>query len=155
MRRLPPISLTLLIAVVVTGCNQRAKQDYTPSPERCRECLARALQGWQTGEVPGATVGAPQVQLADSQRKSGQRLIQFEILGEQPSEDGRRFSAHLKLGNPAAEETVSYVVLGIDPIWVIRLEDYELMTHWDHRMDPPAPPLSETPSVEAEDDKDH
>ena len=36
----------------------------------------------------------------------------------------RLFTAIRRVGNP--------VVVGIDPIWVIRHEDYEMLTHWSH-----------------------
>jgi hypothetical protein len=28
------------------------------------------------------------------------------------------------------------VVIGIDPLWVFRHEDYDLLLHWEHPMEP-------------------
>jgi hypothetical protein len=43
---------------------------------------------------------------------------------------------------------VRYNVLGRDPIWVFRLEDYEMISHWEHPMigEAEAPPES-TPAT--------
>ena len=41
---------------------------------------------------------------------------------------------NLTLGNPAAELRERYVVVGRDPVWVIRYDDYEMLTHWHHPM---------------------
>jgi hypothetical protein len=37
----------------------------------------------------------------------------------------------LHLDNPAAEERAKFVVFGIDPLWVYRQEDYEMLIHMD------------------------
>ena len=45
----------------------------------------------------------------------------------------------LKLSNPTAEKRERYVIVGIDPLWIFRQEDYDLLLHWEHQM-PPARP---------------
>jgi hypothetical protein len=140
----------LLLAASAAGCQQRTRQDYIPSPARSRECLMRALTQWQRGEKDAPREGEPKVQLADSVHDQGGKLKRFEILGELPSEDGRRFSVRLELHKPAKEQDVTYVLIGIDPIWVIRLDDYEMFTHWDHKM---TPPEAEPPAESGESPK--
>jgi hypothetical protein len=145
-------AMLVLLAASAAGCQQRTKQDYTPSAARSRECLERALTQWQTGVRDASRDGEPNVQLADSIHDQGGKLQRFEILGELPSEDGRRFSVRLALQKPEKEQDVTYVLIGIDPVWVIRLDDYEMFTHWDHKMTPPEPelPLESEPTSNAE-----
>ena len=43
------------------------------------------------------------------------------------------FTVQLALDAPPAEVRVRYYVIGIDPVWVVRQEDYDMLTHWEHR----------------------
>lgn len=74
------------------------------------------------------------MQFADSQAKAGRKLVEFEILGELPIDSGRRFQVRVKFDDPPDTGRRQYVVFGIDPIWVIEQEDFNMMTHWDHPM---------------------
>lgn len=141
--------MLVLLAASAAGCQQRTKQDYIPSAERSRECLERALTQWQTGKRDAPGEGEPKVQLADSVHDQGRKLQRFEILGELPSEDGRRFSVRLALRKPEKEQDVTYVLIGIDPVWIIRLDDYEMFTHWDHKMTLPEPDAPREPEAAA------
>jgi hypothetical protein len=67
-------------------------------------------------------------------------LESFEIIGELPVEGGRRFEVQLTLSDPPGNQKAQYIVLGIDPLWVIRQEDYDMITHWDHPMPKQAAP---------------
>lgn len=120
----------LLLAV---GCTDQSDPNrFYPPEDRARRALEVALTGWQqgapTGLVPGST--GPAVQLADSHRLPAQRLTGFTILGMAPGDGPRVFTVKLTLENPAAEQRVHFVVIGIDPVWVIRHEDYEMMSMW-------------------------
>jgi hypothetical protein len=44
------------------------------------------------------------------------------------------FTVKLTLEDPATELKARYVVVGIDPVWVFRQEDYDMLSHWDHPM---------------------
>ena len=72
--------------------------------------------------------------VSDGHRTPTRKLTAYSILGEVPSDAPRCFAVKLTLGNPTAEVRERYVVVGIDPIWVIRYEDYEMLTHWSHPM---------------------
>jgi hypothetical protein len=76
--------------------------------------------------------------VGDTHRRAGQKLARYEIVGELPSDEGRLFAVRVHLENPAAEAKVNFLVVGIDPLWVFRQEDYQMVTHWEHNM-PPAP----------------
>ncbi len=45
---------------------------------------------------------------------------------------------------------VRFLVVGIDPILVFRQEDYELISHWEHKMDPGDEKTAATPGLATE-----
>ena len=133
MRLFAAVSL-LSLAV---GCSDRSGPSrFYPSDERARTALEGALSAWQqglpTGELPGAE--NPKVHLADTHRTPGQRLRAFAVQGVAPGDGPRVFTVKLTLANPEAELRARFVVVGIDPIWVFRQEDYDMLSHWDHPM---------------------
>jgi hypothetical protein len=123
---------------VAVGCSEQSDPNrFYPPEDRARQALEAALTGWQQGAPAGLVPGTanPRVQLADGQRSAAQRLKAFTILGAAPGDGPRVFTVKMTLDNPAAEQKVRFVVVGIDPVWVIRHEDYEMMSMWC----PPAP----------------
>jgi hypothetical protein len=140
-----------LLALCLTGCDRPdpPTQPYLPTAALAREALLASLQSWvDETETPRLATGQPSLQFADSLR-TGRTLQSFEIIGELPGEGARRFEVHLKLSKPPGSETAQYVVLGIDPLWVIRQEDYDMITHWDHPMPNDAVPVSDDASQSA------
>ena len=107
------------------GCSRNSDKTYVPASATARDALTAALGAWQNGRRPGKieTAGAA-VQAVDSQWQAGAKLRGFEILGEQPSEGPKQFSVRLSLDELAKDQEVRYVVVGRDPIWVVREEDY-------------------------------
>lgn len=79
---------------------------------------------------------APQVQVVDSFRLPGQRLAGYRVVGEQASDRARTFSVQLELEGPTERSLVRFLLVGIDPVLVFRDRDYELLTHFEHKMDP-------------------
>ncbi len=77
----------------------------------------------------------------DQQRRPGQRLRAFSVLGDSESESGRRFLVRLSLADPDESILAAYYVFGQDPVWVYRSEDLDMIMHWECPMpaDPPAP----------------
>jgi hypothetical protein len=133
MRRLAAAGLLALAA----GCADPADPNrYYPPDDRARPALEAALAAWQRGDPPGQVPGAtnPTVQMADTHRTPGQRLKAFAVLGVAPGNGPRVFTVRLTLENPDAELKARFVVVGIDPIWVFRQEDYDMLSHWDHPM---------------------
>lgn len=125
------------------GCGSSSglsHERYVPAPEKATATIRSALEAWQRGEPVGEVRGAkPTVYLVDSFRREGQTLERFEILGEVTGLTQRTYLVKLSFANPAAEEKVRFAVLGIDPLWVYRHEDLELLAHWEHKMpDKPA-----------------
>ncbi|MBI3468201.1 MAG: hypothetical protein HY000_34790 [Planctomycetes bacterium] len=127
----------LLLATACLGCGRRTAgtERFVPPVEAARQALSAALKSWQNGEAPGAIPEtSPPVQLVDSHRKPGQKLASFEILGEVAGDGPRTFAVKARLEDPQEEQRVRFVLVGRDPIWVFREEDYEMMVHWEHPM---------------------
>jgi hypothetical protein len=131
-------------ALLSAGCSPDASR-YTPTPTVAQEALRAALEEWQKGQPAGpVTTYKVPIQVADSLRRPGQKLKSFDILGEVSQDGGRMFQVRLKFAEPEAEEKVQFIVVGIDPLWIFRREDYDMVTHWEHPSS--AHPL---PAVEA------
>ncbi|MFN0051157.1 MAG: hypothetical protein ACKV0T_03145 [Planctomycetales bacterium] len=137
------------LSALATGCGAPPNFDrYTPSADRARQALEQALQIWQNdGEGGERNSVSPRIQVVDTQRQSGQTLERFEIQGEVPTQAGRCYAVRLHLRDPDAQERVRFVVLGIDPLWVFRQEDFDMLAHWEHVMTSETPPPDE-PEVE-------
>jgi hypothetical protein len=119
-------------AVLVTGCQpDRTADRYVPPAQTARQALEAALRSWREGRPAGKVEGtSPQVYLVDTCRRPGQTLKSFSILGETAGEGPRCLAVRLRLDNPEEEQRARFVVFGVDPLWVYRYEDYEMMIHW-------------------------
>ncbi len=114
------------------GCAERRAERYVPPPDTAREALEVALKAWQGGSPPGKVErpGAG-VFFVDNCRPEGQRLRGYAVLGEAPGEGPRCFAVKLRLEGQDEEQLARFVVFGIDPLWVYRYEDFEMMIHWE------------------------
>ena len=102
-----------------------------PSEPAARQALDAALATWQQGQPPGAVPDqSPNVQFVDSNRRAGQKLVGYEILGEVASEGRRTFLVQLRLENPSEAPKVRFCVLGVEPLWVFREEELDMIAHW-------------------------
>jgi hypothetical protein len=125
-----------LLLGAVAGCGRDDRARFTPAEGVAVRALESGLVAWQHGQPPGPVAGtSPVVQVVDGYRRPGQRLAQFEILGTAPGDGPRVYAVRLILDGPREEKRVRFVVLGINPLWVLRYEDYEMLAHWDHPMD--------------------
>ncbi len=116
-----------LLLTVVSGCN-RGYDKYVPCEDKARQTLEATLNAWRDGKKPGVIEGAPvTTEAVDSRWRSGQQLRDYEILNEEPHEQGPRvFSVRLTMAKPAGQQvTVKYYVVGKDPLWVYREDDYK------------------------------
>ena len=127
------VLLALTGLFTVRGCQATAK-NFVPPSEEAQAAVKQALEAWQAGAMSGEIAGTkPQVFVVDMSRKPNRRLERFEILGETPGRAGRMFAVQLQLTKPMESVKAEFVVVGIDPLWVFRREDYELFLHWDHQ----------------------
>jgi len=133
MRRL----LIACLVVIAVGCaDQSDPKRFFPPEDQARQALEAALTAWQQGASPGEVTGRmnPKVMMVDSHHPPNQSLKSFSILGMAPGDGPRVFTVKVVLENPPNELKVRYVVYGVDPIWVVRQEDYDMMSHWSHPM---------------------
>jgi hypothetical protein len=119
------------MAMWIAGCAGQSQDlgRFVPQPAAARAAVEQALKQWQNKQESNGLSFA--VEVVDTQRKPNQRLEDFEILGEAGSDAGRCFSVRLTLDNPSEQQTVRFTVIGINPIWVFREEDFTMLTHWD------------------------
>ena len=99
--------------------------------------MEATLGCWKAGKPTGrreATV--PPVQVMDSFRRPGQVVEGWEILGQTTGDRAVAITVRVKLSNPEGFETIRFLLLGTDPVLVFRQEDYDLMSHFEHKMDP-------------------
>jgi hypothetical protein len=118
-----------LLLTCSCGCD-RSYNRYVPPGESSRQALEAALNAWQKGQSPGQVdSGPPAVQAVDSKWQAGQKLARYEIVNEEPGENGTTFySVRLTLQGGAKGEMARYVVVGRDPLWVYREEDFTQQT---------------------------
>jgi hypothetical protein len=146
LRALSALAWCLTCMMTAMGCGSRvgSMDRFVPSSNSAREALEAALTAWQNGEQPGAIRSSPTVvQVVDTHRGPDRPLQTFEILGEVGSDSGRCFSVRITLENPNEEQKVRFVIVGINPLWVFREEDYTMLSHWEH-------PMPESPAAQAE-----
>lgn len=132
-----PLFAVWLLCGWCAGCGSSSgsHERYIPEPKQASATIESALESWRRGEPVGEIPNTkPRVFVVDSHRREGQTLERFEILGEVAGLTQRTFLVRVKLANPDAEEKVRFAVLGIDPLWVYRHEDLELLAHWEHKM---------------------
>jgi hypothetical protein len=125
------------VGAAICGCARQPEEanQFAPPPELARAAVEAVLIDWQAGRPPEQIDRLPAtVQVVDQQREKGQELDEFEILGEAPGSAPRCFAVRLKLRSPEADLKVRYVVVGINPLWVFRQEDFDMLSHWDHPM---------------------
>lgn len=135
MRATVSSSLLPLLAgglLLLAGCSKGGKvEDFTPPSDKAQKALEAALTHLQAGHAPGTVPGtAPQVQLVDTKSKAGQ-IKGFEVIGEDSPKSESSVPRYFKVrlipakGSP---QEVRYVVVGIDPLWVYREEDYQSLS---------------------------
>lgn len=144
MNRYPrsPIRLLMLggaFATLLAGCQQETKsgyERYIPPAESARASLARVMEGWLKGLSPKESDSKqPEVHVVDQTRRTDRRLARYEILGEVPAENARAFTVRVTYDGSDESETLKYVAVGVDPMWIFRWEDYEGI--WSHPEEAP------------------
>ena len=133
--------VVLTACLVELGCGRHQRnEDFIPPEASAREALDACLRSW-TQDDPVRGEGAqtipntrPQVLFADPRRTKKRALSGYVILGPVPGEAPRCFAVQLTFKEPTDEARERYVVIGRDPLWVCRYEEYLMVTHWEHAM---------------------
>jgi hypothetical protein len=114
-------------AVAAAGCGEEARlQQFKPDAEAARKALETALSEWKGGrKEPGRIEGVtPPLQVVDTVWGSGKKLASFEIGEAADFEVSKKFKAKLTLEGAAGPEEVTYLIVGKDPLWIFREQDY-------------------------------
>lgn len=132
------------------GCQPKDRtKEFMPSETAAEQAVLGALESWKAGEPAGPIKGTePPAHLIDTHRQPGQELVDYEILGPVGNSSQRSYAVRCAFQNPTEEKRLRFVIVGIEPLWVFRQEDYELLSHWDMVM--PAPESAETQPAESE-----
>lgn len=119
------------LSISAAGCAGRSQdaERFVPQPATARSAVEAALNQWQNHK-PSKELSF-KVEFVDTHRNPEQRLENFDILGEAGSDAGRCFSVRLTLANPDELQTARFIVIGINPVWVFREDDFTMLTHWD------------------------
>jgi hypothetical protein len=130
--------------MLLAGCAGDRTERFTPPSASARRCVESALAAWREGRPTGPINDAnPAIHVVDTLRSPGQKLRDFAVLSEtRASGAGWTIVVRLTFENPAVEQRARFVVVGINPIWVFRKEDYDHLAHWEH-------PTPETPAPAA------
>lgn len=123
--------LTLLSAIVLTaGCGGPSR---SASHTGGSASLVSALDAWKSGAACGPIEGPPPPVFAvDAAWQAGRKLSSYEVLGPVEGTDPPRFRVRLETIPVAAGGEVEYVLVGSDPIYVYRADDYERMMNMDN-----------------------
>jgi hypothetical protein len=121
---------------------------FLPGWDEAQQAIESALSAWRNAPDPlPASFDSDAVIFVDKQRKPGQRLSRFEILGHSDAETARQFTVRLHLEPGESPQLVRYKVFGRNPVWVFRLEDFEAISHWEMDMSEALPQLEPRPET--------
>ena len=107
-----------------------------PDPQIARRALEDALEEWRTSPETDSTAATGRSMIfVDQQRRPGQKLREFAVLGATVVDNCRRFVVRLSLAEPEESMLAAYYVFDKSPIWVYRVEDFDMMMHMDSMPD--------------------
>lgn len=120
---------------------------YVPSWSEAKTALESALLAWRNAKLPlPDSWDSPSVKFIDRHRRPNQRLLAYEILGQTDIENARQFTVRLTLEGEESPQLVRYIALARQPVFVFRLEDFELLMHWECKMDEPEAASTQPPA---------
>jgi hypothetical protein len=117
-----------LVLGALSGCSRlRNEMDILPETDKARGALDKALATWKAGQKMGTIdTGSQKIEVLERVWQSGKKLADYEIVKAEDKPGPRWFTVKLTLQGSQPQQ-VSYAVLGIDPLWVYREEDYNQM----------------------------
>jgi hypothetical protein len=118
------LSVTLSVAPGLSGCGG-GEDRYIPETSMARDSVTAALQAWQEGQpLQPITMPEATLNVVDARWQSGQKLESFEILSEAEGQPQPTFVVRQQIAGEQGPVETRYIVVGIDPIYVFREEDY-------------------------------
>lgn len=129
----------IILLSIASGCREKRDPNATPLPDAdsAKKAIVATFETWKAGHTTGKVEPTtPRILVNDSFRKPGQVVESYEILGTNREKRAVTFTVKVTLSNPEETQNIRFYLLGIDPVIVFRQEDYDLMSHWEHKMDP-------------------
>jgi hypothetical protein len=127
--------LALLAVTICPSCGTaqpEAPPSLLPDPQLARQALQDALEEWRTSPLADTTSPSRKSMIfVDQQRRPGQKLREFAVLGDSVVDNCRRYVVRLSLAEPDESLLAAYYVFDRQPIWVYRVEDFDMMMHMD------------------------
>ncbi len=123
--------ISMSIATAGCGGGGSSVSSYHPKGSIAKAALTAALDAWKSGQPkPGSIPNQkPAIEVQDSVWDSGRKLKSFEIGEEQTTKEGPpRFSVELTYRDKPETDKSDYVVIGKDPLWVMRDKDFQKMS---------------------------
>ena len=117
----------LAFSLFALGCSgQSSVESFHPKGDVAQEALEAALTAWQNGQAkPGLIEDSdPPVQAQDDAWNAGSKLKSFEIVQALPGDSPRKFAVRLNLEGESAPAEITYVVVGKNPLHVMREKEY-------------------------------
>ncbi len=121
------LKLAMMLGAL-SGCGQgnRSELDILPNTDKARAALEKALSAWKDGHQPGKIqTNSPSIEVVDRVWRGGAKLASYEIAEAADKPGPRWFAVKLTLKDSPQPRQVYYAVLGIDPLWVYREEDFQ------------------------------
>ena len=115
-----------ILVFAFCGCRptSRTEFDILPGTDKARAALEKALTAWKDGQKIGKIQeDSHSIEVVDRVWQKGSKLASFEILQPEDKPGPRWFSVKLTLKDSRPQQ-VHYAVVGLDPLWVYREEDY-------------------------------
>jgi hypothetical protein len=159
------LAAATIFAASLPGCARSAADRFTPVEDAATACVEATLAAWRDGQPADALADRrPAIHVVDTIRQPGQKLAAFEVLSKsRASAAGWTYVVRLtydeasrksgdfryKSGDVrnSGEERARFVVVGVDPIWVFRKEDYDKLAHWEHPMEQVGEESNEAPAA--------
>jgi hypothetical protein len=119
--------LLLALSLLALGCSgQSSVESFHPKGDVAKDALEAALTAWQNGQLkPGLIEDRdPSVQVQDEAWNAGSKLKSFEIVEALPGDSPRKFTVKLTIEGEAAPAEITYVVVGKNPLHVMREKEY-------------------------------
>jgi hypothetical protein len=128
----PRISISaLLFTIALSGCGSTSAP--LSSADQARKSLEAGLEAWKAGRPASSlTEGKPAVDFVDFQWKGGAKLAAYSIVSDRAEPDAHTFAVELTTADGKAPKQVEYKAIGIDPIHILRDEDYNRTLNMDN-----------------------
>jgi hypothetical protein len=145
--------LWLALGCAAAGCGDAPRgpvEFVAPGIESAKAALVASLDAWKADRrASGVMVGSkPSIGIVDAGR-ADRPLLEYEVIGPlMVVGKARPFAVRLVLDAPRETVSTRYLVLGQDPLWVYRQEDFDRMLHWEHKMDDETAAAPSGPPVE-------